>query len=41
MAQEIPDCEAHLVPGGHFVAVDVAEQIIARLRQHLDGRTSA
>ena len=30
------DCEAHLVPGGHFVAVEVAEQIITRLRERLD-----
>jgi pimeloyl-ACP methyl ester carboxylesterase len=41
MARAIPDCEAHLVPGGHFVAVDVAGQIIARLRQHLDEGASA
>ena len=36
MALELPNCEAHLVPGGHFVAVDIAGQIIARLRQSLD-----
>lgn len=28
--------ERHFVPGGHFVAVDIAGQIIARLRQMLD-----
>ena len=36
MAQTLPNCEAHLVPGGHFVAVDIASQIIARLRQLLE-----
>ena len=28
-----------VVPGGHFVAVDVADQIIYRLRQLLDDRS--
>jgi pimeloyl-ACP methyl ester carboxylesterase len=36
MALELPNCEAHLVAGGHFVAIDVAGQIIARLKQSLD-----
>ena len=36
MALALPNCEAHLVAGGHFVAVDIAGQIIARLRQSLD-----
>jgi pimeloyl-ACP methyl ester carboxylesterase len=36
MALELPNCEAHLVEGGHFVAVDIARQIIARLKQSLD-----
>jgi pimeloyl-ACP methyl ester carboxylesterase len=36
MARALPNCEAHLVPGGHFMAVEAAEQIIARLRQLLD-----
>jgi pimeloyl-ACP methyl ester carboxylesterase len=36
MAQHLPSCEAHFVPGGHFVAVAIAAQIIARLRQRLD-----
>lgn len=36
MTQALPNCEAHLVPGGHFMAVDAADQIIARLRQGLD-----
>jgi len=36
MAQTLPRCEAHFVPGGHFVAITIADQIIARLKQHLD-----
>jgi pimeloyl-ACP methyl ester carboxylesterase len=36
MARALPNCEAHLVPGGHFMAVEAADQIIARLRQLLD-----
>lgn len=36
MALSLPNCEAHLVPGGHFVAVDIAGLIITRLRQLLD-----
>jgi pimeloyl-ACP methyl ester carboxylesterase len=36
MALSLPNCEAHLVAGGHFVAVDIAGLIIARLRQLLD-----
>jgi pimeloyl-ACP methyl ester carboxylesterase len=35
MMQHLPNCEAHFVPGGHFVAVDIAEPIIARMGQHL------
>ena len=38
MAQTLPRCEAHFVPGGHFVAITVSDQIIARMRQHLDAR---
>jgi pimeloyl-ACP methyl ester carboxylesterase len=38
MALELPNCEAHLVAGGHFVAIDIAGQIIARMKQLLDGR---
>jgi pimeloyl-ACP methyl ester carboxylesterase len=37
MAQRLPSCEAHLVPGGHFVAATIAEEIIRRLREQLDG----
>ena len=36
MTQTLPNSEAHIVPGGHFVAVDIADQIISRLRQLLD-----
>jgi pimeloyl-ACP methyl ester carboxylesterase len=36
MARSLPSCEAHFVRGGHFMAVDVAGQIIARLRQLLE-----
>lgn len=36
MAHTLPNAEVHLVPGGHFVAVDIAGQIIVRLRQLLD-----
>jgi pimeloyl-ACP methyl ester carboxylesterase len=36
MALSLPNCEAHLVGGGHFVAVDIAGLIINRLRQSLD-----
>jgi pimeloyl-ACP methyl ester carboxylesterase len=36
VAQVLPNSEAHFVPGGHFVAVDIAAQIISRLRQLLD-----
>jgi pimeloyl-ACP methyl ester carboxylesterase len=36
LTQALPNCESHFVPGGHFVAVDIAGQIIARLTQLLD-----
>ena len=36
MAQVIPNCEAHFVPGAHFVAIAISGQIIDRLRQQLD-----
>ncbi len=36
MARAIPNCEAHFVPGGHFVALEIADQIIARLMHLLD-----
>jgi pimeloyl-ACP methyl ester carboxylesterase len=41
MTRVLPNCEAHFVPGGHFVAVDIANQIIARLRQLLDDRAGS
>jgi pimeloyl-ACP methyl ester carboxylesterase len=31
MARALPNCEAHFVPGGHFMAVDCAGQIVERL----------
>jgi pimeloyl-ACP methyl ester carboxylesterase len=37
MAQVLPRCEAHFVPGGHFVAISISDQIMARMRQLLDG----
>ena len=36
MALALPNCEAHLVAGGHFVAIDIAGLIIARVRELLD-----
>ena len=36
LARAIPNAEAHFVPGGHFVALDIADQIIARMMQLLD-----
>jgi pimeloyl-ACP methyl ester carboxylesterase len=41
MTQTLPNSEAHFVPGGHFVAVDIAGQIISRLRQLLDNPAEA
>jgi pimeloyl-ACP methyl ester carboxylesterase len=36
MTQVLPNPEAHFVPGGHFVAVDIADAVMARLRTQLD-----
>jgi pimeloyl-ACP methyl ester carboxylesterase len=37
LARRIPNSEAHLVPGGHFVAVEIADRVVSRLlRQLLD-----
>jgi pimeloyl-ACP methyl ester carboxylesterase len=36
LAQALPNSEAHFIPGGHFMAVDAARDIITRLRQRLD-----
>jgi pimeloyl-ACP methyl ester carboxylesterase len=35
MVHALPNGEAHFVPGGHFMAIDAAGQIIARLGQML------
>jgi pimeloyl-ACP methyl ester carboxylesterase len=35
MVHALPNAEATFVPGGHFMAIDTAGQIIARLRQLL------
>jgi len=40
LARALPSAEAHFVPGGHFMAVDAAPEIIARLRQQLDATLS-
>ncbi|QEH33291.1 Alpha/beta hydrolase family protein [Aquisphaera giovannonii] len=36
MATTLPRCEAHFVPGGHFVAISIADRIIAGLRKSRD-----
>lgn len=36
MVQALPNAEAHLLPGGHFMAIDAAGLIIARLAQQID-----
>jgi pimeloyl-ACP methyl ester carboxylesterase len=36
LTRVLPNIEAHFVPGGHFVAVDIAGRIITRLIQLLD-----
>ncbi len=36
MCQVLPNCEAHFVAGGHFVAIEIADRIVGRLRQLLD-----
>lgn len=35
MVQALPDAEAHLLPGGHFMAIDAAPMIVDRLGQLL------
>ena len=37
MVHALPNSEAHFVPGGHFMAIDAASQIVARLRHVLSG----
>jgi pimeloyl-ACP methyl ester carboxylesterase len=41
MVRHLPNAEMHLVPGGHFMAVDMADQMVARLRQLLDDRVGS
>jgi pimeloyl-ACP methyl ester carboxylesterase len=36
MVRALPNAEAHFLPGGHFMAFEVAGQIIGRLRQRLE-----
>lgn len=40
MVQALPDAEAHLLPGGHFMAIDAAGLIIARIKDQLASRPS-
>jgi pimeloyl-ACP methyl ester carboxylesterase len=35
LTQILPCCECHFVPGGHFVAITIADQILIRLKEHL------
>jgi pimeloyl-ACP methyl ester carboxylesterase len=39
LTRVLPNREVHLLPGGHFVALTIADQIVARLRQQLDQRS--
>jgi pimeloyl-ACP methyl ester carboxylesterase len=41
MARRLPSCEAHFVPGGHFVAASIAGRIIDRLVEQLGGPSPA
>jgi len=36
MARAIPRGELHVLPGGHFVAISISDQIVHRLKQHLE-----
>ena len=36
LVQALPNAEAHLLPGGHFMAIDAANQIIDRIGRQLD-----
>ncbi len=38
MVHVLPNAEATFIPGGHFMAIDAARQIIARLKQRLHER---
>jgi pimeloyl-ACP methyl ester carboxylesterase len=37
LTQALPHCEAHFVPGGHFVAIAISGRIVERMKQQLDG----
>jgi pimeloyl-ACP methyl ester carboxylesterase len=39
LARILPNREVHFLPGGHFVAIPIADQIIARLKRHLESAT--
>ncbi|MFO0888900.1 MAG: alpha/beta fold hydrolase [Isosphaeraceae bacterium] len=41
MSGALPRCELHLVPGGHFMAIEVSDRIIRRLTQLLGNSGSA
>ena len=41
MIRNLPDREGHFVPGGHFVAASIANQIIARLVEQLETHNPA
>jgi pimeloyl-ACP methyl ester carboxylesterase len=41
MAQVLPNCEAHLVPGGHFMALEEADRIVERISRMLDDGAGA
>jgi pimeloyl-ACP methyl ester carboxylesterase len=41
LSRTLPSCELHLLPGGHFVAISISDQILNRLRQQLDSATGA
>lgn len=41
MARSLPNSEAHLVPGGHFIAVEIAGRVIERMKQLIDDPTGS
>jgi pimeloyl-ACP methyl ester carboxylesterase len=41
LCRTLPSSELHLLPGGHFVAITISDQIIHRMKQHLDTSASA
>lgn len=36
MTRALPNCEAHFVPGGHFMAITVSDRIVKRLMEQLE-----